>query len=108
MCYELSPEVFLSFAAIFSVDLRIAKQNIHIKRISVFVEKKHFLDNPISVVNQRREETLADDVTNIQDQKWLIGHVIIASSTILRMLFPDIKTKSRDKKTRLLLFNKGF
>ena len=37
MCYELSPEVFLSFAAIFSVDLRIAKQNIHIKRISVFV-----------------------------------------------------------------------
>jgi len=84
--------------------LRLAKQNTYIKRISLFVEKKHFPDNPIRLVNQRREETLADDATNIQDQEWLIGHVINASSTILRMLFTDIGTKSRGKKTRLLLF----
>jgi len=53
-------------------------------------EKKHFPDKPISIVNQRREETLADEeVNNIQDEEWLSGRIINAASTILRAQFQD-------------------
>ena len=50
-------------------------------------EKKHFPDKPISIVNQRREETLADEeVNNIQDEEWLWHHSASAISRYCRTI----------------------